>query len=118
MSDQPWYVNAVASVATMLDPVALLAVLNNTEAELGRVRTARDEPRLIDLDLLAYGPIVAESGPPPILPHPRMAGRAFVLLPIRDLDPNWRHPKTGKSINELIAEIPPNQITRRLEART
>ncbi len=112
ISDQPWYINAVARIETTLTPVELLAVLHRVEVDLGRVRSVPNAPRLVDLDILAYGRLVARSGPPPHLPHPRMATRAFVLLPLRDLDPDWRHPETGKPINALVAQMPQDQQTR------
>jgi len=114
ISDQPWYVNAVARIETTLDAVELLEVLNAVEQEIGRVRAVRNEPRFIDLDLLTYGDKVSGKEGPPILPHPRMTERAFVLLPLQELDPDWRHPKSGKSINVLIKELPADQIARPL----
>jgi 2-amino-4-hydroxy-6-hydroxymethyldihydropteridine diphosphokinase len=109
MSDQPWYVNAVAAVATDLPSDRLLAVLHDVEAEFGRVRGVVNAPRLIDLDLLAYGREIQREGPP-ILPHPRLDQRAFVLLPLRDIAPGWRHPLSGKTIDEMAGALPPGQI--------
>ncbi|HZS82692.1 MAG TPA: 2-amino-4-hydroxy-6-hydroxymethyldihydropteridine diphosphokinase [Stellaceae bacterium] len=111
-SDQPWYLNAVARLETALDPAALLALLHRVEAEFGRVRGARNAPRLIDLDLLAYGDRVATGGAAPLLPHPRMHERAFVLLPLREIAPDWRHPLLGRTVGELIRMLPPGQIAR------
>jgi len=108
VSDQPWFVNAVAAVATDLQAEALLVLLHRIEAEFGRVRSVVNAPRLIDLDLLAYGRRV-EAGGPPILPHPRMAERAFVLRPLADIAPNWRHPATGRDLAALIAQLPRDQ---------
>ena len=112
MSDQPWFVNAVASVVTDLDPGQLLAALHQVEQEFGRVRRERNEARVLDLDLIAYDGLVASG--PPILPHPRLAERAFVLLPLRDVAPDWRHPVTGRGIEDLIAGLPPGQVIRTL----
>ena len=106
-SDQPDYVNAVAAVATELGPSHLLALLHETEAAFGRTRKARNEARAIDLDLVAYHQLVSEDGSlPPQLPHPRMHQRAFVLVPLRDVAPAWRHPRLRKSVDELIAGLP------------
>jgi 2-amino-4-hydroxy-6-hydroxymethyldihydropteridine diphosphokinase len=113
-SDQPWYVNGVARVETALAPAALLAILNRIEAAFGRVRGERNAPRIVDLDIIAYGDLVVADGPPPLLPHPRMADRGFVLLPLRDIAPGWRHPISGASLDDLIARLPADQVTRRL----
>ena len=105
----PWYVNAVASVATSLDAEALLAHLLAVEAEFGRVRSYRNAPRVIDLDLLAYGDEVREGPEPPLLPHPRLHERAFVLLPLREIAPDWVHPKSKQGIEALVAALPADQ---------
>jgi 2-amino-4-hydroxy-6-hydroxymethyldihydropteridine diphosphokinase len=112
VSDQPWFVNAVAEVATGLSATELLAALHRMEERFGRVREARNEPRVIDLDLLDYDGQIALGEP--ILPHPRLHRRAFVLLPLRDLAPDWRHPTLKRDIAELIAELPPEQAAERM----
>ena len=112
-SDQPPYVNAVALVETALSPADLLARLHAIEAELGRVRGERWAARTLDLDLLAYRDRIlrpaAEGGL--AIPHPRMADRAFVLLPLADIAPDWRHPETGRSLSDLVAALPPDHQT-------
>lgn len=114
VSDQPWYVNAVVMVETGLPPAQLLDVLHEIEEALGRVRTVANAARVIDLDLLAYRDRIA--GPPgPVLPHPRLHERAFVLLPLRDVAPVWRHPVSGAHIEALIAALPPDQHTEAME---
>ena len=116
VSDQPWYINAVAEVATGLGPDALLATLHGIEDEFGRVRSVANAPRLIDLDLIDYRSIhkplnrIGLS----IIPHVRLEGRAFVLLPLRDVAPNWHHPVSGKSVDQLIDSLPPGQVAERL----
>ncbi len=111
--DQPWYVNGVIEVATDLDPVALLALLQRLEAAAGRVRSVANAPRPLDLDIVAYGDVVARASDP-LLPHPRMEGRAFVLLPLQAIAPHWRHPISGRTVAELIAALPPDQEIRLL----
>jgi 2-amino-4-hydroxy-6-hydroxymethyldihydropteridine diphosphokinase len=111
-SDQPWFVNAVAEVETELSPTELLAALHRIEDTFGRVRAIRNEPRVVDLDLLDYYHRVALGQP--ILPHPRLHRRAFVLLPLRDLAPDWRHPTLKQNVAELIAQLPPDQTAEPL----
>jgi 2-amino-4-hydroxy-6-hydroxymethyldihydropteridine diphosphokinase len=111
-SDQPWFVNAVARFATGLAPEAVLARLHEVEARFGRVRRERWEARVIDLDLIDLDGLIREE--PPVLPHPRMTERAFVLLPLADIAPDWRHPVDGRPIAELIAALPPGQQIRRM----
>lgn len=113
-SGQPWYVNAVAEVESALSPEALLAALLAVEAELGRVRGARNASRTVDLDLLDYGGLVTGPGEKPELPHPRLHERAFVLLPLRDLAPGWRHPACGSPVGALIEALGETGPIRRL----
>lgn len=109
-SDQPWYVNAVAEVATDLPADALLAQLHAVEAAFGRARTVPNAARPIDLDLLDFHGEIAAAGPGrATLPHPRMTDRAFVLLPLADLAPEWRHPVSGLSVRALIEALPDDQ---------
>ncbi len=106
-SDQPWYQNAVIEVGTSLGPDKLLATLHEVEEAFGRVRTVANAARTIDLDLLDFrGEIVPESPGRATLPHPRLATRAFVLRPLADLAPDWRHPVTGQPIQALLAALP------------
>ncbi|MEX2643832.1 MAG: 2-amino-4-hydroxy-6-hydroxymethyldihydropteridine diphosphokinase [Acetobacterales bacterium] len=112
-SDQPWYVNGVAAVATDLPAEALLAALLGVEGAIGRVRTSRNAPRGIDLDLLDYHG-ERHEGAALVLPHPRMAERAFVLVPLADVAPDWRHPVTGKPLSVLLARLPEGQATERI----
>lgn len=103
-SDQPWFVNGVVRVETALAPQALLALLHRIEARLGRRRGVRWAARIIDLDLLAYDQrvISADRENGLILPHPRLHERAFVLAPLADVAPAWRHPLSGKTAAEML----------------
>lgn len=106
-SGQPNYINGVVAVDTQLDPHSLLTVLHGVERALGRVRTTRNEARVADLDLLAYGDRVLEPDKSDVaVPHPRLQNRAFVLLPLRDVVPGWRHPVSGLSVDVLIDRLP------------
>ena len=111
-SSQPWYVNAVVEVTTKHTPADTLAALHAVENKFGRVRGGRNAARTLDLDLLDYRGVVSERGKVPILPHPRMIQRAFVLLPLRDLCPEWRDPRSRRQIDELIAALPLDQKIR------
>ena len=98
----PEYVNAVAAVATELPPEVLLARLHGIEADFGRVRRQPNAPRPLDLDIIDYAGRVSAPDGATILPHPRMTERAFVLLPLAEIAPDWRHPTTGSAIDALI----------------
>ena len=111
-SDQPWYVNGVVAVTTDLSPEALLAVLQAIESGFGRVRGARNAARTLDLDLIDYDGLVRPGPEAPVLPHPRMDRRAFVLYPLADIAPNWRHPRSGIALTDLIKALPPGTTCR------
>lgn len=117
-SDQPWYVNGVVAVTTSLTPGDLMSVLLDIEDQLGRRRRVRNAPRTVDLDILAYHDEVLcaapEDAPTVQVPHPRMHERSFVINPLFDICPNWIHPKSGRSIGELKAALPADQVLRRM----
>jgi 2-amino-4-hydroxy-6-hydroxymethyldihydropteridine diphosphokinase len=110
-SDQPWFVNAVASLETSLNPLELLEFLQDIETRFGRVRERRWDARVLDLDLLAYDdrvvghPAADSADAALIVPHPRLAERLFVLRPLADIAPAWRHPITGSTPNEMIMNL-------------
>jgi 2-amino-4-hydroxy-6-hydroxymethyldihydropteridine diphosphokinase len=100
---QAWFLNAVAEAETSLMPLQLLHALLKVERELGRQRITPHGPRSIDLDILFYGSSVICSRELEI-PHPRLAERRFVLIPMAQLAPEFRHPVVRKSITQLLAE--------------
>ncbi len=125
----PDFVNAAAKLETSLDPERVLAALHGVEKELGRVRPARWAPRVCDLDLIAMEDMVlpdretlarwmaldlgqAQTVAPPrlILPHPRMHERGFVLAPLADIAPDWRHPATGLTVAAMLAALPGDAV--------
>jgi 2-amino-4-hydroxy-6-hydroxymethyldihydropteridine diphosphokinase len=115
VSDQPWYLNAVARIATELPADRLLEVLHEVEEAFGRVRSEPNAARRIDLDLLDFRGEIAPGGPgKATVPHPRMTARAFVMRPLADLAPAWRHPVTGTPIAALVAALPADQIIEKL----
>ena len=111
VSDQPWFLNAVMAIETALTETELLALLHEVEANFGRVRNIRNEARILDLDLIDYDGLVRDDDAITI-PHPRMHLRAFVLLPIQDLAPQWCHPVSKVDVVTLIAEMPEGQDIR------
>ena len=109
---QPAYVNAVAAVETTLQPVELLTLLHGVETAFGRLRSAPNASRSLDIDLLDHGGTVMTQGIS--LPHPRMNERSFVLVPLAEIAPHWRHPVTGEGVGDLLARLPDREVPRRL----
>ena len=101
-SDPP-FINAVAGIATDLQPFALLGLLHDVETAHGRKRSAANAPRTLDIDLIDYGGRV-ERGPVE-LPHPRMTDRRFVLEPLAEVAPGWCHPVTGQTVEALLTAL-------------
>lgn len=106
VTDQRWFLNLVMEAETTLFPLQLLARVQKVERVLGRVRTVPKGPRIIDIDILLYGTAVMRGGKLEI-PHPRMAERRFVLVPLHDLAPDLRHPVVRKTVAELLRAAPP-----------
>jgi 2-amino-4-hydroxy-6-hydroxymethyldihydropteridine diphosphokinase len=108
---QGWFLNAVVEAETSLLPLQLLHTLLKIERELGRRRLTPHGPRAIDLDILFYGSSVIRSRELEV-PHPRLTERRFVLIPLAQLAPDFRHPVLHKSINQLLAETPDRSEAR------
>lgn len=104
---QPPFVNAVAEVETALPPEALLARLHLIERMAGRRRTLRWGPRTLDLDLLDYHGLVRPPPGRPVLPHPGIAERIFVLAPLAEIAPRWRHPVTRQTVGAMLRRLDP-----------
>jgi len=105
VKDQPRFLNACVLAETSLSPEEVLAEVKEIEKSLGRTRTWRWGPRLIDLDIIFYDNVVMDT-PALTIPHAEMARRAFVLLPLTQAAPYWRHPVTGFTAEEMARALP------------
>ena len=118
-SMQPNFVNGVALFVTReapVDPAKLLKALNEIETQGGRRRFEPNAARTLDLDIVIMGDLI-RAAPDPVLPHPRAHLRRFVLEPLRDVLPQWRHPVLGRTVEELLAGLPPDGTRRLADGR-
>lgn len=106
-TDQPPFVNAVAEIQTALGPEDLLRKLHAIERLAGRRRTLRWGPRTLDLDLIDYNGVVRTKPLTPVLPHPGIPERIFVLAPIHEIAPRWRHPVTRRTAAQMLKRLDP-----------
>ncbi len=111
VSRQPWFVNLAVSVQTDLTPHNLLDALLSIESDMGRQREGKNQPRVIDLDILVFNNMIIHTDNL-VLPHPRINDRAFVLYPIQELNPSWEHPVSGENIVNLISNLGVGQLIR------
>jgi 2-amino-4-hydroxy-6-hydroxymethyldihydropteridine diphosphokinase len=102
--DQPAFLNQVVEIETDLSPQELLGYIKGIEENMGRVKSVLNGPRLIDLDLLFYDDLVIDL-PGLAIPHPRMEGRGFVLVPLSELAPDFIHPLFKETILEMSARV-------------
>jgi len=104
VTDQPPFLNAAIAAETDLSPTELLAFAKGMEREMGRQPSGRWGPRLIDIDILLYGDLVLQT-PDLVIPHPRLAERAFVLVPLAEIAPDVIHPGHQQTIQALLARV-------------
>jgi 2-amino-4-hydroxy-6-hydroxymethyldihydropteridine diphosphokinase len=109
-AEQPDYCNGILRLQGEVDPAWLLAQLQEIENRYGRQRSVPNAARTLDLDIIDMNGIVRVA-PDPVLPHPRAHLRAFVLRPILDVAPAWRHPFLGSCVADLLAELPVQEIS-------
>lgn len=102
--DQPDFLNQVLKVQTRMAPRRLLRFLKKVESKMGRIKTFRNGPRLIDIDILFYGQRVIEENDL-CIPHPRLHERAFVLVPLNDIAPDFVHPVLKLSVEAMLSKI-------------
>jgi 2-amino-4-hydroxy-6-hydroxymethyldihydropteridine diphosphokinase len=110
--DQPDFWNAVVEVAWIGSARTLLDIAREVERRVGRTPTFANGPREIDVDVLDFGGRV-RNAPDPVLPHPRLNGRRFALVPLAEINPTWKDPRTGKSVGELLDALPTSPRVRK-----
>ena len=111
VTDQPAFLNMVIKAETHSEPLELMKHLKLLETRLGRLPSIRYGPRLIDIDLLFYDDLILNTAELTI-PHPNLHERAFVLVPLSDLAPEFIHPVTGKTVRQLLAEVSATGVKR------
>jgi 2-amino-4-hydroxy-6-hydroxymethyldihydropteridine diphosphokinase len=104
-TEQDWFLNCVIEVETDVDPKKLLSSIKSIERNLGRIKTVKKGPRIIDIDILFFGDHVIKTKDL-VIPHPLMQERLFVLQPMMDINPDFVHPVLKKSIRELYEDHP------------
>jgi 2-amino-4-hydroxy-6-hydroxymethyldihydropteridine diphosphokinase len=115
-TDQPDFLNQAIQLETSLTPEELLEKILAIEHSLGRVRTEKWAMRIIDIDILLFGQRTINS-PHLSLPHPELANRRFVLVPLNEIAPEYLHPVLKKTIRELLAACPDQLTVARYEVR-
>jgi 2-amino-4-hydroxy-6-hydroxymethyldihydropteridine diphosphokinase len=108
---QPWFLNLALEIQTLSTPIELLEICQAIETAQGRIRPFLNGPRTLDLDILLYGDLIMNDTRLQI-PHPRMADRRFVLVPLEQIAPGLLHPVLGRSIRSLLESCPDSSTVR------
>lgn len=111
VTDQPAFLNLTVMADTVLTPDDLLTHLKSIEREVGRTKTYRWGPRIVDIDIIFYGDVALQT-PSLTIPHPEMTGRAFVLIPLREIAPDFVHPVLKRTVRDLAGAISAGGVRR------
>jgi len=115
VSSQPWFINGVVEISSTKGAASILETLHSIEDLFGRKRGELNAARTLDLDLLDYKGMVVKDDPKLILPHPRINERAFVILPLQDICPEWQSPITKQKLSELVELLPEGQKIKKID---
>lgn len=113
MKEQPWFLNACLTFHTSMNPIEVLERTRQVEKDAGRTRSEKWGPRSLDIDILDFGGQSLQS-PDLVLPHPELHHRRFVLIPLIEAVPDWKHPVLGSTVNELLHSCPASEKVIRL----
>lgn len=114
LREQPWFLNCAVQTETEIPPLDLLRALREIESGMGSKKLISKGPRLIDLDILLYGD-EAIGTPELQVPHPRMLMRKFVLIPLAEIAPNFKHPSWKGSVSQMLKDLSDPSIVRKFE---